>query len=76
MRARACEPGIGCRLGWRFAFGAIPGRAQREPGIQWHLRSARLDPGSALRAVRDDVEKKGAVRDDKEGRVTKMRGMT
>ena len=40
------------------------------------LRGARLDPGSALRAVRDDVEKKGAVRDDKEGRVTKMRGMT
>ena len=44
----------------RFAFGVIPGRAQREPGIQWHLRDARLDPGSALRAVRDDIKKKGA----------------
>ena len=40
----------------------IPGRAQREPRIQWHLRGARLDPGSALRAVRDDVRKKGARR--------------
>jgi hypothetical protein len=55
----------------RFAFGVIPGRAQREPGsasptaklvIQWHLRDARLDPGSALRAVRDDVKKEGARR--------------
>ena len=51
----------------RFAFGVIPGRAQREPGsasptaklvIQWHLRDARLDPGSALRAVRDDIKKR------------------
>ena len=68
---RACvRAGHGvCRPGWRFAFGVIPGRAQREPGsasptaklvIQWHLRSARLDPGSALRAVRDDNKKKGA----------------
>ena len=28
----------------------IPAKA----GIQWLLRNARLDPGSALRAVRDD----------------------
>ena len=27
-----------------------------------HLRSARLDPGSALHAVRDDVKKEGARR--------------
>ena len=55
------------RGGHRF-FAVIPGRAQREPGsasptaklvIQWHLRGARLDPGSALRAGRDDVKKKG-----------------
>ena len=48
----------------------IPGRAQREPGIQWHWRGARLDPGSALRAIRDDVTgRERAVRDDvsKEG---------
>ena len=61
---RACvRAGYGvCRPGWRFAFGVIPWRAQREPEIQWHLRGARLDPGSALRAVRDDVRKKGARR--------------
>ena len=39
--------------------GGHPGRAQREPGpMQAHARSSRLpcymDPGSALRAVRDD----------------------
>ena len=28
------------------------------------MRGARLDPGSALRAVRDDVNKARAVRDD------------
>ena len=62
MRAggHACGLGMGCRPGCRFAFGVIPGRAQREPGIQWYLRGARLDPGSALRAVRDDNKKKGA----------------
>jgi hypothetical protein len=26
--------------------------------IQWHLRSARLDPGPALRAVRDDIKRR------------------
>ena len=36
-------------------FAVIPGRVQREPGIQWRLRGARLYPGSALRAVRDDA---------------------
>ncbi len=35
----------------------IPGRAQREPGIQRRLPNSCLDPGSALRAVRDDVRK-------------------
>ena len=38
-------------------FVVLPGRALREPGIQWHWRAARLDPGSALRAVRDDIKK-------------------
>ena len=54
-------------------FGVIPGPPQAEPGIQWlgcdglcralsawvaqALGSARLDPGSALRAVRDDIER-------------------
>ena len=38
-------------------FAVIHG-AQREPGIQWYLRDARLDPGSALRAVRDDVKRR------------------
>ena len=33
-------------------FAVIPGRAQREPGIQWHLRGARLDP----RLRGDDVK--------------------
>ena len=37
----------------------IPGRAQREPGIQRRLPNSCLDPGSALRAVRDDVKKSG-----------------
>ena len=32
-------------------FAVIPAQA----GIQWLLHSARLDPGSALRAVRDDA---------------------
>ena len=32
-------------------FAVIPAEA----GIQWHLRGAHLDPGSALRAVGDDV---------------------
>ena len=41
-------------------FAVIPAKA----GIQRHLRGARLDPGSALRAVRDDVKRRGAVRDD------------
>ncbi len=39
------------RGGHRF-FAVIPGRAQREPGIQWHLRGARLDP----RLRGDDVK--------------------
>ena len=39
------------------SFAVIPAEA----GIPWHLRGARLDPGSALRAVRDDV-KRGAYR--------------
>ena len=42
-----------------FRFSAvIPGRAQCEPGIQWYLQGARLDPGSALRAVRDDIRRR------------------
>ncbi len=32
----------------------IPAKA----GIQWLVRGTRLDPGSALRAVRDDVEER------------------
>ena len=40
--------------GFHF-LAVIPGRAQREPGIQRRLPNSRLDPGSALRAVRDDV---------------------
>ena len=39
------------------SFAVIPAEA----GIQWHLRGTRLDPGSALRAVRDDVSE-GAYR--------------
>ena len=39
-------------------FAVIPAKA----GIQWILRGICLDPGSALRAVRDDVESRGAVR--------------
>ena len=41
-------------------FAVLPGRAQREPGTQSHdgseppERVARLDPGPALRASRDD----------------------
>ena len=34
----------------RCLFAVIPAKA----GIQWLLRGVRLDPGSALRAVRDD----------------------
>ena len=34
-------------------FAVIPAKA----GIQWCLRDACLDPGSALWAVRDDVNK-------------------
>ena len=45
---------------FRF-LGVIPGYAQREPGIQWYLRGARLDPGSALRAVRDDIKRSNAL---------------
>ena len=42
-------------------FAVIPAKA----GIQRILRGVCLDPGSALRAVRDDVRKKGrAGRDD------------
>ena len=40
-------------------FAVIPKPPQAEPGTQWYLRSARLDPGSALRAVRDDVKREG-----------------
>ena len=40
-----------------------------QAGIQWLLRGARLDPGSALRAVRDDGAGSAlrAVRDDGTG---------
>ena len=34
---------------------------RRRYWIQWHLQGARLDPGSALRAVRDDVNKEGGA---------------
>ena len=44
-----------CRSGVFRFLAVILGRAQREPGIQWRLPSSRVDPGSALRAVRDDV---------------------
>ena len=44
----------------------IPAKA----GIQWLVRGTRLNPGSALWAVRDDVEEEGRViRDDVEERV-------
>ncbi|MHB8569396.1 MAG: hypothetical protein ACYC97_04265, partial [Metallibacterium sp.] len=39
----------------RILFAVIPAQA----GIQRILRGVCLDPGSALRAVRDDVTKKG-----------------
>ena len=42
---------------FRF-LGVIRGRAQREPGIQWYLRGAGLDPGPALCAVRDDIKRR------------------
>ena len=52
----------GALRGRTFRFlGVIPGHAQREPGIQFYLLGTRLDPGSALRAVRDDITKKGRV---------------
>ena len=38
------------------SFAVIPAKA----GIQWCLRGARLDPGSALRAVRDDIKRRSA----------------
>ena len=41
----------------RPLFAVIPAQA----GIQWLLRGARLDPGSALRAVRDDISKRGSA---------------
>ena len=61
--ARPCGPsGMTSKEGHpeeRFTFTVIPGRAQREPGIQRHLRDVRLDSDPALCAVRDDVERKG-----------------
>ena len=36
------------------SFAVIPAKA----GIQWYLRGARLDFGSALRAVRDDIKRR------------------
>ena len=51
-------------VGGLHFLAVIPGRAQREPGIQRRLPSSCLDPGSALWAVRDDVNKESAVGDD------------
>ena len=68
------------RRGGRLLLMSSRGRRRRNPGSsdlaatvcyarcprgrRRHLRDAHLDPGSALRAVRDDVRKKGrAVRD-------------
>ena len=53
-------------------FAVIPAKA----GIQRHLRGACLDPGSALRAVRDDVKRRGAVREDVPARPCGPSGMT
>ena len=43
------------------SFAVIPAKslppAKAGAGIQWHSRDTRLDPGSALRAVRDDVRR-------------------
>ena len=48
------EPGI-------QRLGAVTACLARSPrGWRRHLRGARLDPGSALRAVRDDVSKERA----------------
>ena len=46
-----------CRSRVFHFLAVLPGRAQREPGIQRRLPSSCLDPGSALWAVRDDVNK-------------------
>ena len=60
--ARRCAPsGMTSKAGahdpaWLRFFAVIPAQA----GIQWPLRCVRLDPGSALCAVRDDVKSKGA----------------
>ena len=60
--ARRCAPsGMKSKAGahdpgWLRFFAVIPAQA----GIQWPLRCVRLDPGSALCAVRDDVMKWGA----------------
>ena len=62
------EPGIRGSGSDVLLFDVIPGPPQAEPGIQSHLRGARLDPGSALRAVRDDVKRKRARWHDVERR--------
>ena len=67
FRCDGCRLPVRCRVpSWRTSMDGSgrmnplcrhPRARQREAGIRWCLRGACLDPGAALRAVRDDVKR-------------------